>query len=209
MTRFLPMLTAGGGRRVRPGELIAGLAIATMLALAGCQTTPGEEKPAAQAEGGPGAGAKPPAQAGAEARPVEKVELTGKEAGAPAAGAISPLKDPSNILSKRSIYYEFDKYDIKDDDKPIVDAHAKYLREHPDAKVLIQGNTDERGSREYNIGLGQRRADGVRRLLILLGVKEDQIEAVSLGEEKPKAQGSSEEAYAENRRSDILYRGEY
>jgi peptidoglycan-associated lipoprotein len=75
--------------------------------------------------------------------------------------------------------------------------------------MLIQGNTDERGSREYNIALGQRRSDGVRRLIILLGGREEQIEAVSLGEEKPKAQGTSEDAYAQNRRSDILYRGEY
>ena len=76
-------------------------------------------------------------------------------------------------------------------------------------KILIQGNTDERGSREYNIALGQRRADGVKKMMILLGVNEVQIEAVSLGEEKPRAQGSTEDAWAQNRRSDILYPGEY
>ena len=204
MAKFVPIRTDGDDGRARLCALIPLLAVAAMVGLAGCQTTPGGEAPAAQAEAGPGAPAKPPAQA-AEAKPIERVDLSAKEA----AGAVSPLKDPANVLSKRSIYYDFDKYDIKDDDKPIVDAHAKYLREHPDAKMLIQGNTDERGSREYNIALGQRRADGVKRLLILLGAKEEQIEAVSLGEEKPKAQGTSEEAYAENRRSDILYRGEY
>ena len=74
---------------------------------------------------------------------------------------------------------------------------------------MIQGNTDERGSREYNIALGQKRADAMKRMLLLLGAREEQVESVSLGEEKPKAQGSSEEAYAENRRDDILYGGEY
>ena len=208
MTDFLSTRASGSARGMRRASLIATVAIAAVLGIAGCQTTPSEEKPAAEAEVRPGAPASAPA-AGTEARPVEQVDLTAKEAAAARAGAVSPLKDPANILSKRSIYFEFDKYDIRDDYKPIVDAHAKYLREHPEAKMLIQGNTDERGSREYNIGLGQRRADGVRRLLILLGAKDEQIEAVSLGEEKPRAQGASEEAYAENRRSDILYRGEY
>jgi peptidoglycan-associated lipoprotein len=75
--------------------------------------------------------------------------------------------------------------------------------------MLIQGNTDERGSREYNIALGQRRSDGVKRMLLLLGAREDQVESVSLGEEKPRAQGASEDAWTQNRRSDILYQGEY
>ena len=75
--------------------------------------------------------------------------------------------------------------------------------------MLVQGNTDERGGREYNLALGQKRADAVKKMLILLGAKEEQIEAVSLGEEKPKAQGSNDEAYSENRRDDILYQGEY
>jgi peptidoglycan-associated lipoprotein len=75
--------------------------------------------------------------------------------------------------------------------------------------MLIQGNTDERGGREYNVGLGQRRSDGVKKMLILLGAKEAQIESVSLGEEKPKSQGNTEEAWSQNRRADILYGGEY
>src|SRR5204863_334193 len=83
----------------------------------------------------------------------------------PAAG--SPLKDPNNILSRRSIYFDFDKFDIKDEFRPLVEAHAKYLRENPGAKMLIQGNADERGSREYNLGLGQRRSDSVKRALTI------------------------------------------
>ena len=123
--------------------------------------------------------------------------------------ATGALKDPANILSKRSIYFEYDKFDVRDEYRPVVEAHAKYLRENPNAKMLIQGNADERGSREYNVGLGQRRSDGVKRMLILLGAKENQIESVSLGEEKPQAEGHNEEAWAKNRRSDMLYGGEY
>jgi peptidoglycan-associated lipoprotein len=91
----------------------------------------------------------------------------------------------------------------------MVEAHAKYLRENPNARMLIQGNTDERGSREYNVGLGQRRSDGVKRMLVLLGARENQIESVSLGEEKPMSEGHDESAWSKNRRSDMLYSGEY
>ena len=108
-------------------------------------------------------------------------------------------------LAKRSIYFDFDSYIVKDEFKGVVEAHAKYLVAHKDRKVVIQGNTDERGGREYNLALGQKRAEAVRKAMALLGVPESQIEAVSFGKEKPKAQGSDEAAYAENRRSDIAY----
>ena len=146
-------------------------------------------------------------KSGAEARGADggkpgSVDLTGKS-------GCSPLTDPSSVLSKRSIFYDYDKYDVKPEYRSLVEAHAKYLRENRNMKMLIQGNTDERGSREYNIALGQRRSDGVKRMLILLGALENQVEAVSLGEEKPRGQGSDEAAYSQNRRSDILYQGEY
>jgi len=121
----------------------------------------------------------------------------------------NPLKDPKNILSKRSIYYDYDKDDIKDEYRPMVQAHARYLAQNRGAKMLIQGNCDERGSREYNIALGQRRSDGVKRMLVLLGASESQIEATSLGEEKPRCTQKTEECYSQNRRSDMLYSGEY
>jgi peptidoglycan-associated lipoprotein len=111
-------------------------------------------------------------------------------------------------LAKRSIYFDYDKYDIQDKYRPTVEAHARFLSSHPDRKMLIQGNTDERGSREYNLALGQRRADAAKRALTLLGAKEGQIEAVSLGEEKPRALGKDEASYAENRRDDMIYNGE-
>ena len=119
------------------------------------------------------------------------------------------LTDPKSILSKRSIYFDYDRFDIKPEYKDLVAAHAQFLTGHRQFRILIQGNTDDRGSREYNLALGQKRADAVKKQLVLLGVREDQVEAVSLGEEKPKNVGHDEAAYAENRRSDILYNGEF
>jgi peptidoglycan-associated lipoprotein len=109
------------------------------------------------------------------------------------------------VLAKRSIYFDLDSYTVKDEFKPLVEAHARYLSAHKDRKIVIQGNTDERGGREYNLALGQKRAEAVRKSHSLLGVAETQMEAVSFGKEKPKAQGSDEEAWAENRRADIVY----
>lgn len=122
-------------------------------------------------------------------------------------GLPDELTNPKSQLSKRSIYFDLDKYEVKDEYKDLVAAHAKFLNNNRQFKVLIQGNTDERGSREYNLSLGQKRAEAVKRNLTLLGVKEDQVEAVSLGEEKPKAEGQNEAAWTENRRADILYKG--
>ena len=120
----------------------------------------------------------------------------------------NPLKDPGNILSKRSVYYDYDSAVVKDEFKPLITAHARYLTQNRPAKMVIQGNTDERGSREYNIALGQRRADSVKQMLLLLGAQEAQIETVSFGEEKPRAPGKDEASFSENRRSDIVYQGE-
>jgi peptidoglycan-associated lipoprotein len=127
--------------------------------------------------------------------------------GVDANGLPRELTDPKSKLSQRSIYFDLDKYDVKDEYKDLVAAHAKYLVDHRGFKVLLQGNTDERGSREYNLSLGQKRSDAVKRSLVLLGAKEDQVESVSLGEEKPKNPGHDESAWSENRRADILYKG--
>jgi len=119
--------------------------------------------------------------------------------------ATDPLNDPASILAKRSVYYPFDVSAVQDADKPVVQAHAKYLSEHANRKVRLEGNCDERGSNEYNLALGQRRADGVKKMLDLGGAKASQTESVSYGEEKPKASGHVEADWAQNRRTDLNY----
>ncbi|MFA6312311.1 MAG: peptidoglycan-associated lipoprotein Pal [Sterolibacterium sp.] len=122
---------------------------------------------------------------------------------------LAMLKDPKSILSKRSVFFDFDQYVIKDEFKALVEAHAKFLVANGKIKMLVQGNADERGSREYNLALGQKRAEALKKTLILLGGKEGQIEAVSLGEEKPRCTEHGEACWAQNRRDDMLYSGEF
>jgi peptidoglycan-associated lipoprotein len=170
--------------------------------LAACSGGPvSEQNPAGVEDRQPGTGAQ---TQGVGQGGVARVDLTAK----PGTSGDAMLKDPRSILSRRSIFYDLDQYDVKDQFKELVEAHARFLRDNPGRKMLIQGNTDERGSREYNVGLGQRRSDGVKRMMLLLGAREDQIESVSLGEEKPRAEGHDETAWSQNRRSDILYQGE-
>lgn len=119
------------------------------------------------------------------------------------------LRDPNNILSKRSIFFDYDSDVIKEEYQAILRAHARYLADNRSGKVLIQGNTDERGSREYNLALGQRRAEAVKRAMVLMNVQEAQIEAVSLGEEKPRCEDKTDACYAQNRRGDLLHSGEF
>ena len=135
--------------------------------------------------------------------------VTTVTAGGTSGSGIAALTDPNNILSKRSVFFDFDSYIIKSEAKPLVEAHARFLVQNQQIKMLIQGNTDERGSREYNLALGQKRADVVKQALMLLGAKESQIESVSLGEEKPRCEDRTENCYAENRRGDMLYTGEF
>jgi peptidoglycan-associated lipoprotein len=104
---------------------------------------------------------------------------------------------------QRSVYYEFDQYDVKPQYRTLVERHAAWLRDNPRARLMIVGNTDERGTSEYNLALGQRRAESVTRLLVLMGAREEQVEAVSFGKEKPRAAGHDETAWTENRRSDF------
>jgi peptidoglycan-associated lipoprotein len=118
------------------------------------------------------------------------------------------LKDPANILSRRNVFFAFDSYVVEDQYRALVEAHARYLVSHPDARMVLQGHADERGTHEYNLALGQRRADAVKRMMTLLGARELQIETVSFGKEKPRNLGHDETAWAENRRTDIVYAGE-
>ena len=181
--------------------VIASVCTIGLLLGAACQTTP-EDQAAAKVED------KSTGKPGADARAVQPPKVAAVDISKPTPGSLAALKDPASPLSKRSIYYELDKFDVRDEYRGLVEAHAKYLRENPSARMMIQGNTDERGSREYNVSLGQRRSDGVKKMLILLGARENQIESVSLGEEKPQADGHEESAWSKNRRSDILYSGE-
>jgi len=114
---------------------------------------------------------------------------------------------PGALLAERTIYYEYDAYNVKEEYRGVIETHAKFLQAHRDLKLRVEGNCDERGSREYNLALGQRRADSVKRALTLLGVPASQIETVSFGSEKPKATNHDEQAYADNRRSDLMYSG--
>jgi peptidoglycan-associated lipoprotein len=137
----------------------------------------------------------------------EKAPMADTRAVAPVVtqSVVDPLNDPKGALAKRSVYFDFDSYAVRDDGKPVVENHSGYLSKNKGRKVLIQGNTDERGGSEYNLALGQKRAEAVRKSMAALGVPEAQMEAVSLGKEKPKATGSNEAAWAENRRADLVY----
>jgi peptidoglycan-associated lipoprotein len=166
--------------------------------LAACSTTPTQEPAPVAPVSVPDAKVTP-----APAKPAP--------AAAPAApkDPFAELKDPKSLLSTRNVYFDYNSYEVKLDYFPAVEAHAKFLKKNTTGHVLIQGNADERGSSEYNLALGQKRAEAVKAAMKVLGVKDEQMEAVSLGKEKPKNTGHDEAAWAENRRADILYKGEY
>jgi peptidoglycan-associated lipoprotein len=143
--------------------------------------------------------------------------MSGQGAGADAAGANAAnaaagansedeIAGPQGgVLAKRIIYFDFDSAEIKGEGTDIVAAHAKYLSSNPNTRVRLEGHTDDRGSREYNIGLGERRAQAVRRALLLQGAADGQLSTVSYGAERPAVAGHDEAAWAKNRRVEILY----
>ncbi len=180
-------------------------AIALAVFLAACSSKKVKEEPApAVVDKSPSAQMEAPAP----------TPSTGMDESASSAAASksdvsgNPLTDPNNILSKRSIYFDYDKDEIKAEFRPLVEAHAKYLQQNPNARLMIQGNADDRGSREYNLALGQRRAAAVKNAMNVYGASDSQIETVSYGEEKPRCQEATEACWAENRRADIVYSGE-
>jgi peptidoglycan-associated lipoprotein len=174
---------------MRTIKTVAFIASAAAL-LSACSSTKLQETPVVEKT--PVANTAPPADTSRDIRPVET-------------GNVDPLNDPKGVLANRSVYFDYDSYVVRDDGKPVVENHSAYLTKNKQRKVLIQGNTDERGGTEYNLALGQKRAEAVRKSMAALGVSDSQMEAVSLGEEKPKASGSNEAAWAENRRADIVY----
>ena len=169
------------------------LSLLTLAALSGCGS-----QPAAPEQAG----------AGVEDRNPNAV-ASGVGSGSADPYDIAALKDPKSPLSKRNVYFDYDSYVVKDEYKALLDHHAKFLAKNGQMKMLIQGNADERGSREYNLALGQKRAEAVKKALLLLGAKEAQLESVSLGEEKPACMEQTESCWAQNRRGDMLYSGEF
>jgi len=168
------------------------------LTVSACGTTGGKEATVEDRTG---------ATTATTAKPADGTESTGVSGAGVTGSALAgdPRKDPASPLSKRSIHFDFDSYVVKDEYRPMLEAHAGYLLSKRDARVILQGNADERGSREYNLALGQKRAEAVRKALAVLGVSDAQMEAVSFGEEKLRNTGSTEEAHAENRRTDVVY----
>lgn len=144
----------------------------------------------------------------APAAPVQAAEPAPAAEAPQAAAPVSTdaLDDANSILAKRETFFDFDKSNVKEEFKPMVQAHGQYLAGRADRKVVVEGNADERGSSEYNIGLGNRRADAVKKMLVVSGAKSDQVSVVSFGEEKPRATGHNEAAWSQNRRADIVYK---
>jgi len=169
--------------------------VAALVALVagGCASTDLEQKRASAPESRPAAASEPA---------PSPVPLN--QTGAPTPMPVD-LIDPHGILEHRSVYFDYDRSVIHESDVPIVETHGRYLVNHPVRTVRIEGNCDERGGREYNLALGQRRADAMRERLRLLGVSSDRVETISLGKEKPRNPGHDEAAWAENRRDDIIY----
>jgi len=169
-------------------------AAAVILMVAGCSSVKlDEQAPAPIVDAGAGgAGAGDP-------RAVAPVTAASTQ-------GVDPFTDPKNPLSKKSVFFDFDSFVVKSEFQPLVEAHGKYLAANSGRQIKIEGHTDERGGREYNLALGQKRAEAVKQRLLLMGARDAQIETVSFGKEKPRATGSNEEAWAQNRRADIVYK---
>ena len=171
---------------------------AALIFIAGCSTTPQEQSPASVESRKPWAASSGPAAVPAP-RPMASAVDLAKPTARPLGGT----------LEKRTVFFAYDQFDVAEEYRPLLEIHARHLRANPAARMLVQGSADERGSREYNLALGQRRAENVKKVLVLLGARESQIESVSLGEEKPLCREQQENCWSKNRRGDILYGGEF
>ncbi|MEO7404946.1 MAG: peptidoglycan-associated lipoprotein Pal [Burkholderiales bacterium] len=187
--------------------LVAVLATASIVVV-GCGSTPPKPDGGAPIEDRT-LGSKPAAgPSGVGSAPTSVPPGVAIDARTGSTGGIDPAVKAGE-LAKRSVYFAYDSDAVREEFRPMLQAHSAYLQKNRDKKMLLQGNTDERGSREYNLALGQRRAEAVKRTMVLLGVQDAQIEAVSLGEEKPRRTGQSEADFQENRRGDLLHMGEF
>jgi peptidoglycan-associated lipoprotein len=142
---------------------------------------------------------------------VDRGAASGQQGGS--ASGVMPVTIDQNAQNAqgpvgvaRIIYFDYDSYTVKPEFQSLLDGHARFLKANPQRRVSIEGHTDERGGREYNLALGQKRSEAVRRALALLGVGDSQVEAVSFGKEKPAVQGTGEDVWAQNRRAEITYR---
>jgi peptidoglycan-associated lipoprotein len=169
------------------------LALILTALVAACASTE-EQKSAAMASDS--SGAQTP---GSTIRPTDRQGPSSSRDGT----ASTPTRP--GAPAKNSVYFDYDQFDIKPEYKTVVEDHAKYLRANPALRARIEGNADERGSREYNVALGQRRAEAVMKNLRLLGVQDSRMEAISYGEEKPRRTGHDEASHAENRRGDLVF----
>ncbi len=164
---------------------------ATLVVLGACSSTTKQDNPAPVVDSSGGS------RTAADPNAVTTVNAD--------VGALDP---EARALMDKSIYFDYDSYAVKDQYHGTVESNGRYLQSHRNRRVIVQGNTDERGGSEYNLALGQKRAEAVRKQLTLVGVPESQIEAVSLGKEKPKATGHDDSAWAENRRADFVYQAQ-
>ena len=173
------------------------LALSIVALMAGCSSgvklddVPVEDKNATSTMGG---------NAGANSGNTTQSGVAGVDLGQSARDAAGPQG------VARIVYFDYDSYVIKPEFQSLIEAHSRFIKAAPNRKVMIEGHTDDRGGREYNLALGQKRAEAVRRSLGLLGVPDNQIEAVSFGKEKPAAPGNTEDAHAQNRRAELSYR---
>ena len=170
------------------------------LVLAGCGTTGG-----IQDEGQQPIVDDQSTQGGAAGQDGAGAQTSGLQG--PGGIDMQALNDPASLLSKRVLYFDFDSSKINEEERAIVTAHAGFLANNPVAKMTLEGHADERGTREYNIGLGERRALAVRQLLLFMGARDDQIQTISYGEEKPASLGHDDSSWRLNRRVEILYEG--
>lgn len=164
------------------------LAAAMLAVVAGCSSVKLDDVPVEDKTATPGTGQS------------SQTQVTPVQADPAAGNAMGP-RDVSRL-----VYFDYDSYVIKPEYQPLIESHARFLKANGGRKVVIEGHTDERGGREYNLALGQRRSEAVRRALNLLGVADSQVEAVSFGEEKPANGGGDEAAWSKNRRAEIAYR---
>ncbi len=180
------------------------------LLLSACGDT--EEKDPSFVDGNPQSGIKDASTSGLNnGTGINGSEMGGSlsNGGGSGAGNLGPeFSDPNNPLSKRTIYFMLDSSQVLPDFIPVVAAHAQYLIANPSQHVVLEGNSDERGSREYNIALGEKRAKSVAEMMKIQGVSENQINTVSYGEEKPAVPGNDESAWEQNRRVEITYQGQ-